>query len=110
MCSHDYDLFGMFAAENFSNNIRRLNRSLTKCILNIYAQAHCSPSSKKAFELALILCGHIHYGDCEIPSETQYASMSKVHALRLESTLAADDGDGASLLQFILEVSVLIKK
>ena len=65
--------------------------------MHVDAHAHGPTDQNIALHLPLILGGHGNHRQREIGGETQNAGVREVHAFGSEASLAADDGDGASL-------------
>src|SRR5580698_3712307 len=66
MAADHQDLFGMFGAANFSDDVRGFDRSIRKCILNVESHMRRDPAIQIAFQLPLILSGHRNYRDGKI--------------------------------------------
>src|SRR5580704_870038 len=107
MRANDDDFFGMFAANDFSDDIGAFHGAIGEFILHVDANTNIFSGGNETFELALIFHSHIHNRNREILGKTKDSGVRQVHAFGFESTLTTNYGHGAGFMQRVQEITEL---
>src|SRR5882762_7867649 len=89
--ANNQNLFGIFAATNFSDHVGAVHGSIGERILNIEARPRSDSGIYVALELALIFGGHGHYRDGEVRVKAENSGVRQIQPTRLCAALSADD-------------------
>ena len=107
----DYDdLLGMFAANNFADDVRAFDRTGGELILNIEMQANGLILREESFDLAFVFAVHGDDGNFDGHVKTEDAGVRQVHALRFKAKVAADYGHRAGLMQAFKKLRIFAEK